>query len=108
MSLCCGERKNEVIKINKIENKGGWSWFLSKIGNVQMVIGDVTYKFNSKTPTKAPSGARKALFLQRVDEPIKEVEKKIVESIPKVVEKPSEKMESKKIVPLKEDNGELI
>jgi hypothetical protein len=99
MSKCCGERTKEVITINKINDKGGLSWFLSKIGKIKMVVAGVEYKFNEKNPTQAPSGLRKALFLQRVDEPIKETKAKVVQNDVSNVDK---------VIVAKEDSSELI
>lgn len=72
---CCNEKKNGVIQIKKVKNTGGFSYFKSKIGTIVLHIEGQEYKFNTKTPTKAPSGLSKALFLERVSEPIKETKK---------------------------------
>lgn len=69
---CCNEKKNGVIQIKKVKNTGGMAYFKSKIGTITLNVEGEEYKFNTKTPTKAPSGLSKALFLERVSEPIKE------------------------------------
>jgi len=69
---CCNEKKNGVIQIKKVKNTGGMAYFKSKIGTIILNVEGEDYKFNTKTPTKAPSGLSKALFLERVSEPIKE------------------------------------
>jgi hypothetical protein len=75
---CCNEKKNGVIQIKKVKNTGGMAYFKSKIGTIILNVEGEDYKFNTKTPTKAPSGLSKALFLERVSEPVKETKKELL------------------------------
>jgi hypothetical protein len=75
MMGCCEKKTLKSIPFKKLKG-GELVYFVSKkgYGEISVSVEGTAYSFNEETPAKAPKSLSNQRYLQRVPEPIKEIE----------------------------------